>query len=101
MILRAREAFVSVIFREVVILAMWSLWVHRNCIIFNEGSLAFSWWHRRFVDCMKDLTLRVKQPVKDKILVFLVVSERYLVSFLGLEACKLYISLYINRKKNR
>ncbi|KAF8765713.1 hypothetical protein HU200_008216 [Digitaria exilis] len=35
MFLRAREKFGSVIFREIIILAMWALWTHRNSIIFD------------------------------------------------------------------
>ncbi|KAF8686674.1 hypothetical protein HU200_043505 [Digitaria exilis] len=32
--LRAREKFGSYIFREIIIIAIWALWVHRNIIIF-------------------------------------------------------------------
>ncbi|KAF8724304.1 hypothetical protein HU200_021333 [Digitaria exilis] len=48
MFLRAREGFNSVIFREVVIIAMWSIWKHRNSIIFYGGSLSFAAWRRFF-----------------------------------------------------
>ncbi|KAF8730536.1 hypothetical protein HU200_016952 [Digitaria exilis] len=68
MLLRARERFGSVIFREVMIHAMWSIWTLRNSIIFYYGSLSFDWWHRSFTDGLKALTLRVKPNVKDAIL---------------------------------
>ncbi|KAF8693291.1 hypothetical protein HU200_038675 [Digitaria exilis] len=34
MFLHAKEKFGSNIFREIIIIAMWVLWVHRNIIIF-------------------------------------------------------------------
>lgn len=42
MFLRAREGFNSIIFGKVVIIAMWSIWKHRNSIIFDGSSLSFA-----------------------------------------------------------
>ncbi|KAF8756303.1 hypothetical protein HU200_011124 [Digitaria exilis] len=67
MILRARERFNSVIFREVIIIAMWAIWKHRNNIIFDGASLSFACWRKLFVESMKAVTLRAKPFVRDKI----------------------------------
>ncbi|KAF8659249.1 hypothetical protein HU200_058656 [Digitaria exilis] len=61
MILQARVNFHSVIFREVIIMAMWSIWTHRNSIIFDES----------FFEGMMATTLRVNSQLKDKIVVWL------------------------------
>ncbi|KAF8712024.1 hypothetical protein HU200_028854 [Digitaria exilis] len=71
MLLRARERFDSVIFTEVVIMAMWALWTHGNSIIFYDGFLSFAWWRKTFFEGMKAVTLRVQSPLKDKILAWL------------------------------
>jgi hypothetical protein len=46
MFLKAREDFNSVIFREVVIIASWNLWCHRNDIIFMVLLFLFPAWRR-------------------------------------------------------
>ncbi|KAF8711301.1 hypothetical protein HU200_029324 [Digitaria exilis] len=71
MMLEARVNFGSVIFREVIIMAMWSIWTHRNSIIFDGGSLSFAWWRRSFVEGMMTVTLRINSHIKDKIVVWL------------------------------
>ncbi|KAF8641890.1 hypothetical protein HU200_067598 [Digitaria exilis] len=71
MMLQARVNFGSVIFREVIILAMWSIWTHCNSIIFDGGSLAFAWWRKSFFEGMMAITLRVNLQLKDKIVVWL------------------------------
>jgi hypothetical protein len=48
MFLQAREAFQSVIFREVVITACWIIWTTRNKIIFDNGQRNVVAWKRRF-----------------------------------------------------
>jgi hypothetical protein len=42
MVLNTRFHFNSVIFREIFIISAWSLWCHRNDIIFDGASLSFS-----------------------------------------------------------
>lgn len=71
MILRARQRFNSVIFREVIIIAMWSIWKHRNSLIFDGASLSFGAWRTIFVDGMKAVSLRAKPLVKDRIICWL------------------------------
>ncbi|KAG2655638.1 hypothetical protein PVAP13_1KG026000 [Panicum virgatum] len=71
MFLRAREAFNSVIFREVVIIATWCIWCHRNDIIFYGSSLSFSSWRCAFLKEMNAVTLRVKPQLKEKIVTWL------------------------------
>ncbi|KAF8699720.1 hypothetical protein HU200_034672 [Digitaria exilis] len=66
MFLRAREKFGPIIFREIIILAMWALWTHRNSIIFDGACRSFAVWRRRFIDEMNAVTLRVKPMLKDK-----------------------------------
>ncbi|KAF8687333.1 hypothetical protein HU200_043016 [Digitaria exilis] len=61
MITQARLDFGNVIFREVFILACWSIWCHRNNIIFE----------RVFEKEMKLVTLRVNPVFRDKINAFL------------------------------
>ncbi|KAF8667583.1 hypothetical protein HU200_052785 [Digitaria exilis] len=53
MILRARQRFNSVIFKEVVIIAMWAIWKYCNNIIFDGQSLSFASWRRIFTENMK------------------------------------------------
>ncbi|KAF8753586.1 hypothetical protein HU200_011621 [Digitaria exilis] len=48
MIIAARAAFGNAIFREIVIVASWSIWKHRNNIIFNGESLSFNKWRLCF-----------------------------------------------------
>ncbi|KAF8655210.1 hypothetical protein HU200_061213 [Digitaria exilis] len=43
-IIAARAAFGNAIFREIVIVASWSIWKHRNNIICNRESLSFNKW---------------------------------------------------------
>ncbi|KAF8765338.1 hypothetical protein HU200_008715 [Digitaria exilis] len=71
MVLQARQAFGNSIFREVLILAGWGIWCHRNNIIFNNGVTSFSFWRSCFERELKLVTLRVKPVLKDKINCFL------------------------------
>lgn len=71
MILRARQRFNSVIFREVIIIAMWSIWNHRNSLIFDGASLSFGAWRTLFVDGMKAVSLIAKPLVRDRIICWL------------------------------
>lgn len=67
MILRAREDFRSCIFREVLIIACWSIWCHGNSIIFYNGTLSFMRWRNFFERKMNPVALRVKPEFSNKI----------------------------------
>ncbi|KAF8755765.1 hypothetical protein HU200_011234 [Digitaria exilis] len=68
MIITARATFGNAIFWEIVIVALWSIWKHRNSIIFFYGeSLSFNKWRLYFFQEMSLVTLRVKSGLKDKI----------------------------------
>ncbi|KAF8779404.1 hypothetical protein HU200_002672 [Digitaria exilis] len=71
MITQARLDFGNVIFRKVFILACWSIWCHRNNIIFYNGERSFAFWRRIFEKEMKLVTLRVNLVFRDKISSFL------------------------------
>ncbi|KAF8680831.1 hypothetical protein HU200_045528 [Digitaria exilis] len=66
MIITTKEAFVNTIFREIVIIAAWSIWKHRNSIIFDEESLSFNKWRLCFFQDMSLVTLRVPD-LKDNV----------------------------------
>lgn len=67
MIIAAREHFGSPVFREVVNVAAWSIWCHRNCIIFDNKRLSFMAWRSHFTEEMKLVTLRAKPVLKASI----------------------------------
>ncbi|KAF8670387.1 hypothetical protein HU200_050690 [Digitaria exilis] len=71
MVITSRETFGSTIFREIVILATWSIWCHRNSIIFDNKNLSFMAWRASFVREMDLVTLRAKPVVKEQIISFL------------------------------
>ncbi|RCV21660.1 hypothetical protein SETIT_4G155300v2 [Setaria italica] len=62
MVIQARERFGSVIFREIVMVAAWSIWCHRNSIVFDRAS---------FMEEIKLVTLRAKPAIKEKIKIWL------------------------------
>lgn len=101
MVLRARERFDSVIFWKVIIMAMWSIWPHRNNIISYGASLSFASWRRNFIEGMKAVTLRAKPQIKDKLIFGWVVSCNHLLLILGLRPCNLYIPLCIYKEKGQ
>nr|TKW38309.1 hypothetical protein SEVIR_1G106500v2 [Setaria viridis] len=67
MITKAREDVNSCIFREVLIIACWSIWCHRNTIIFDNGSLFFKRWRSLFEREMNLVNLRVKPDFSSRI----------------------------------
>ncbi|KAF8662014.1 hypothetical protein HU200_056572 [Digitaria exilis] len=71
MVIRSREAFRSTIYREIVIVAAWCIWCHRNNIISNGHSLSFAAWRRCFLKEVELVTIRVKPELKDKIVSFM------------------------------
>ncbi|KAF8703419.1 hypothetical protein HU200_032222 [Digitaria exilis] len=60
-VLHAREKFGADFFREVIILAMWALWIHMNSIVFDGASLSIAAWRRSFMEEIKALTLRLRR----------------------------------------
>jgi hypothetical protein len=66
MVLDARQIFGLATFREIFILGCWSLWCHRNDIIFDAGSLTFSKWRAHFVREMNAVTLGVKPQLAEE-----------------------------------
>nr|TKW03477.1 hypothetical protein SEVIR_7G027000v2 [Setaria viridis] len=71
MIIQARQRFGSCIIREIVIVACWTLWCHRNSIVFNAQSLSFARWRLSFVEEMRRVSLRAKTSMGDKINIWL------------------------------
>ena len=48
MVIEAREAFGSIIFREIFITACWIVWLIRNSVIFYNGQINLITWNTRF-----------------------------------------------------
>lgn len=65
-IITARERFGSTIFRDIIIVASWSIWTHQSSIIIDGASLSFARWRQVFLEEMALVTLRVKPVLKDK-----------------------------------
>ncbi|KAF8689576.1 hypothetical protein HU200_041750 [Digitaria exilis] len=70
MIICSRQAFGSTIYREIVIIAVWCIWCHRNSIIFDGQCLSFAAWRRCFRQEVDLVTLRVNPELKDKLVSF-------------------------------
>ncbi|KAF8711990.1 hypothetical protein HU200_028967 [Digitaria exilis] len=60
--LEARKDFNSRIFKEVVIIAAWAIWTHRNEVIFYRAHIALRRWKQLFRDEFSLLLHRAKQP---------------------------------------
>nr|TKW26925.1 hypothetical protein SEVIR_3G223100v2 [Setaria viridis] len=69
MILKAKQDFSKAFFREIIIISCWSIWCHRNDIIFDGASLSFAAWRHLFEKEVKLVTLRVKPAMRDKIII--------------------------------
>lgn len=63
-ILDARQQFGSPVFREVVIIACWCIWLHRNTIIFYHGTLSLARWRNHFKEELAPVALRAKTSLK-------------------------------------
>jgi hypothetical protein len=48
MVIEAREAFGSRIFREIFIIACWVIWLTRNDVIFDNVQINISTWKSKF-----------------------------------------------------
>ncbi|RCV12993.1 hypothetical protein SETIT_2G311300v2 [Setaria italica] len=53
MIIQAREQFGNCIFREIVIIASWAIWTHRNGIIFDGLEKSLARWKHSFEEELK------------------------------------------------
>ncbi|KAF8698097.1 hypothetical protein HU200_035610 [Digitaria exilis] len=61
MLLRAREPFGLSIFRDIIIMALWAIWMHHNSIVIE----------RTFTEGMKMVISRSKPLVKESINIWL------------------------------
>jgi hypothetical protein len=50
MIEDGKEQFTHACYMEVVILASWAIWIHRNNLIFNNVHISFGKWKHDFRD---------------------------------------------------
>jgi hypothetical protein len=50
MLIRARRQFNSKIFREVIMVAGWTIWCHLNAVIFDGATISLSRWRAAFKD---------------------------------------------------
>ncbi|KAF8697860.1 hypothetical protein HU200_035352 [Digitaria exilis] len=58
MVISAQQTFGSAIFREIIIVAAWFIWTHRNITTFARVSLSFAKWRHMFFIEMNVVTLR-------------------------------------------
>lgn len=64
MIIQARQDFGRSIFREIIIVASWCIWCHRNSIIFDNGSISLARWKEEFRNELALVSLRARPVVK-------------------------------------
>jgi hypothetical protein len=50
MLIRARRQFNSIFFREIIMVAGWMIWCHRNAVIFDGAAVSLSRWREAFRD---------------------------------------------------
>ncbi|RCV42444.1 hypothetical protein SETIT_9G217000v2, partial [Setaria italica] len=67
MIVQALQHFGSTIFREIVTVVAWSIWCHRNSIIFDGQHVSFAQWRRSFVEDLSLVSLRAKPFVSSSL----------------------------------
>lgn len=63
MVIDAREAFRSSIFRENFITACWAIWLTKNDVIFDHGHVNLDTWKRKFKEEFGYVCTRAK-PAK-------------------------------------
>jgi len=61
MMVNAREKFGSQIFKEIVIIACWTIWTLRNSIIFDNGQCSIPTWRRKFKDEMDLVCIKANE----------------------------------------
>jgi hypothetical protein len=64
MINKSRRQFNSKIFREVIMVAGWCIWCHRNAIIFDGASVSLGPWKAAFKDEFALIIHRAKPSTK-------------------------------------
>lgn len=64
MLSQARRNFNSKIFREVLIVGCWTIWCHKNRIIFDNMGVDLGRWKHSFKDELKLVSLRAKPEIK-------------------------------------
>lgn len=52
MVEHQRSQFGYSCYMEVIMLATWTIWIHRNNIIFNVGQVSFVRWKREFKEVL-------------------------------------------------
>jgi hypothetical protein len=82
MIVQARSDFGSSIFRDISIVACWSIWCRCNAIIFDNGVLSLARWKSIFVYELSLILLRAKPRVKLELELFTRSWSLYFVAFL-------------------
>jgi hypothetical protein len=64
MLIRRRRQFNSTIFREVIMIAGWTIWCHRNVVIFDGASVSLGWWRSALRDEFLLILYRAKPSTK-------------------------------------
>jgi hypothetical protein len=67
----SRRNFGQPFFMEVVIMAIWNIWLIRNGEIFDRDKPMFARWKCKFVHDMYNLQYRIKARYKDKLIAWL------------------------------
>jgi hypothetical protein len=63
----AKQSFGQPFFMEVLIMALWNIWILRNGLIFRNERPTFARWKCKFVHDMSWLQYRIKDKHKDKL----------------------------------
>jgi hypothetical protein len=64
----ARQSFGRPFFMEVIIMAIWNIWLLRNGMIFWQEKPTFGRWRSKFIHDMSLLQYRIKAKHKNKLL---------------------------------
>jgi hypothetical protein len=64
----AKNGFGQPFFMEVVVMAIWNIWLIWNAKFFNQERPSFARWKSKFVHDMYNLQYRIKAKLKDKLL---------------------------------
>ncbi|TVU36350.1 hypothetical protein EJB05_18282, partial [Eragrostis curvula] len=75
MIIRSRRRFGSKIFREIIMVVAWSIWCHRNSIIFDGAALSLGRWKNFFKEEFALILHKAKPSTRDLLEAWLIQSE--------------------------
>ena len=67
MVIAAREAFGSSIFREIIITCYWAIWLVRNGVIFDNEQANLNTWKSRFIEELGFMRTKAK-PARQNLL---------------------------------